>query len=88
MDLQSLKTYTTRYKDDDGIERAVLLWEHYEQLLRMADKQQPNPDECLAAGYCMGLAHRDGNYLTEVDRKMLKTVGRCIHRIINGEPPE
>ena len=40
-DLNGLLTRTTRYKGEDGQERAVLLWEYYIALLEMLDKELP-----------------------------------------------
>ena len=38
MTLEALKTFTTRYSGHDGRERAVMLMEHYEELLRLAER--------------------------------------------------
>lgn len=38
MTLEAIKTRTTRYKGRDGKWRAVLLWTHYEELLRMIEE--------------------------------------------------
>jgi len=47
------------------------------------------PNECLAGGFCRGLALREDIIdLDEIDRKILETAGRCIGRIINQKEAE
>ena len=38
--LEAMKTYTERYRGTDGKMRAVLLWNHYEQLLAMVERSK------------------------------------------------
>lgn len=45
--------------------------------------------ECLAGGYCLGLAHRiHPHIMDDMDRRMVQITGKCIARIINHQPPE
>jgi hypothetical protein len=47
-----------------------------------------NELECMAGGFCRGMATRQDLPLTNFDRKLLEVAGRCIGRIINQKEAE
>lgn len=44
------------------------------------------PDECLAGGFCRGMANRKS--LNKTDREILTVAGKCIQRILNQQEAE
>lgn len=46
------------------------------------------PNELLAGGFCLGIAHRKDAPLDEGQRAMLRRAGYCIMRIMNGKEAE
>jgi hypothetical protein len=54
--------------------------ERLQNVLKLTDA------ECMAGGFCRGIAIRKENEpLTEFDREMLTIAGKCIARIINQQ---
>lgn len=64
--------------DPERVEMLVKENERLEKVMKLT------PNECLAAGYVMGMAFRDKPHiLDDKDREMLKVAGHCLGRIIN-----
>lgn len=83
MNLEALKTYTTRYTGKDGKERAMLTWDHYEQILAMIAKR-----DALARHMLKAIGELGRSPTARIDaRAWLKYYTRRARRLGIEKPP-